>query len=106
MEAFAAPAKLENPYLKVGFHPITCATPLVLAAPMGIYAKYGLKVEEVKTPGWAVIRDRSLSKEYHAAHMLSPMPIAMSLGLGSPAMPFTIPAVENTNGQAITRLET
>jgi nitrate/nitrite transport system substrate-binding protein len=45
MEAFAAPAKLENPYLKVGFNPITCATPLVLAAPMGIYAKYGLKVE-------------------------------------------------------------
>jgi nitrate/nitrite transport system substrate-binding protein len=102
MEAFAAPAKPENPYLKVGFIPITCATPLVLAAPMGIYSKYGLRVEVVKTPGWAVIRDRSLSKEYDAAHMLSPMPIAMTLGLGSPAMPFTMPAVENINGQAIT----
>ncbi len=102
MEAFADTGKPENPYLKVGFIPITCATPLVLAAPMGIYAKYGLKVEVVKTPGWAVIRDRSLSKEYDAAHMLSPMPIAMSLGLGSPAMAFTMPAVENINGQAIT----
>jgi nitrate/nitrite transport system substrate-binding protein len=38
--------------------------------------------------------------------MLSPMPIAMRLGLGSPAMPFTMPAVKNINGQAITRLET
>ena len=48
----------ENPYLRVGFIPITCATPLMLAAPTGIYAKQGLKVELVKTPGWAVIRDR------------------------------------------------
>ena len=102
MEAFAAPAKPENPYLKVGFIPITCATPLVLAAPMGIYSKHGLRVEVVKTPGWPVIRDRSLSKEYDAAHMLSPMPIAMTLGLGTPATPFTMPAVENVNGQAIT----
>jgi nitrate/nitrite transport system substrate-binding protein len=73
-----------------------------MAAPMGIYAKHGLKVEVVKTAGWAVIRDKSLSKEYDAAHMLSPMPLAMTLGLGTPPMAFTMPAVENINGQAIT----
>ena len=102
MEAFAAPSKPENEHLRVGFVPITCATPLVLAAAMGIYAKHGLRVEVVRTPGWATIRDRSLSGEYDAAHMLSPMPLAMTLGLGSAAAPFTMPAVENVNGQAIT----
>jgi nitrate/nitrite transport system substrate-binding protein len=43
-----------------------------------------------------------LNKEYDAAHMLSPMPIAISLGIGSSAIPYTAPAIENINGQAIT----
>jgi nitrate/nitrite transport system substrate-binding protein len=92
----------EKKNLKVGFIPITCATPIIMAHPMGFYAKQGLEVEVVKTAGWAVIRDKTLNKEYDAAHMLSPMPLAISLGLGSTAVPFTVPAIENINGQAIT----
>lgn len=34
--------------------------------------------------------------------MLSPMPLAMTLGAGSQPVPFYMPAVENINGQAIT----
>ena len=34
--------------------------------------------------------------------MLSPMPLAISLGAGSNPLPYTMPAVENINGQAIT----
>jgi nitrate/nitrite transport system substrate-binding protein len=56
----------------------------------------------VKTAGWAVIRDKTLNKEYDAAHMLSPMPLAITLGVGATAVPYTMPAVENINGQAIT----
>ena len=93
---------LEKKDLKVGFIPITCATPIIMAHPMGFYAKQGLNVEVVKTAGWAVIRDKTLNKEYDAAHMLSPMPLAITLGAGSPATPYTMPAVENINGQAIT----
>lgn len=102
-EAFAqGPGKLEKTKLKVGFIPITCATPIIMAHPMGFYAKQGLDVEVVKTAGWAVIRDKTLNKEYDAAHMLSPMPLAITLGAGANAVPFTMPAVENINGQAIT----
>ena len=75
----------EKKDLKVGFIPITCATPIIMAAPLGFYAKHGLNVEVVKTAGWAVIRDKTINKEYDAAHMLAPMPIAISLGLGSQA---------------------
>jgi nitrate/nitrite transport system substrate-binding protein len=101
-EVFAQAATPEKKDLKVGFIPITCATPIIMAHPMGYYAKHGLNVEVVKTAGWAVVRDKTLNKEYDAAHMLSPMPIAITMGAGSNPIPYTMPAVENINGQAIT----
>ena len=101
-EVFAQGAPLEKKDLKVGFIPITCATPIIMAHPMGFYAKHGLNVEVIKTAGWAVIRDKTLNKEYDAAHMLSPMPLAITMGAGSTPTPYTMPAVENINGQAIT----
>jgi nitrate/nitrite transport system substrate-binding protein len=100
-EAFAE-AVPEKKDLKVGFIPITCATPIIMAAPLGFYAKHGLSVEVVKTAGWAVIRDKTINKEYDASHMLAPMPIAISLGLGAQPIPFAVPAIENINGQGIT----
>ncbi|MEW5964831.1 MAG: CmpA/NrtA family ABC transporter substrate-binding protein [Pseudomonadota bacterium] len=102
MEAFADEAKPEKTSLKVGFIPITCATPIIMAHPMGFYKKHGLDVEVIKTAGWAVVRDKTINKEYDAAHMLSPMPLAITLGVGSNPLPYTMPAVENINGQAIT----
>jgi nitrate/nitrite transport system substrate-binding protein len=93
---------LEKKELKVGFVPITCATPIIMAHPLGFYTKYGLKVDVIKTAGWAVARDKSLNKEYDASHMLTPMPLAITLGAGSTATPYLMPAVENINGQAIT----
>ncbi len=100
-EAFAQAGKPEKTDLKVGFIPISCATPIIMAEPMGFYKKQGLNVEVVKTAGWAVIRDKTINKEYDAAHMLAAMPIAISLGLGSTPIPFAVPAIENINGQAI-----
>ena len=101
-ETLADTAVPEKTDLKVGFIPITCATPIIMAEPMGFYKKQGLNVSVVKTAGWAVIRDKTLNKEYDAAHMLAPMPIAISLGVGSNPQPYTVPAIENVNGQAIT----
>jgi nitrate/nitrite transport system substrate-binding protein len=101
-DAFAQSGAIEKKDLKIGFIPITCATPIIMASPMGFYAKHGLNVEAIKTAGWAVIRDKTLNKEYDAAHMLAPMPLAISLGIGSNPVPYTMPAVENINGQAIT----
>jgi len=103
-EAFAqSGGPLEKQKLKVGFIPITCATPIIMAHPMGFYAKQGLDVTVDKAAGWALIRDKAMAGEYDAAHMLSPMPLAITLGAGTAgAVPWTMPAVENVNGQAIT----
>jgi nitrate/nitrite transport system substrate-binding protein len=40
---------IEKRDLKIGFIPITCATPLIMAKPLGFYEKQGLNVEVVKT---------------------------------------------------------
>jgi nitrate/nitrite transport system substrate-binding protein len=93
---------LEKKDLKIGFIPITCATPLIMAHPLGFYRNQGLNVEVVKTAGWALIRDKMINKEYDATHFLSPMPLAISLGLGANATPMNVATIQNTNGQAIT----
>ncbi|MBD9667590.1 nitrate/nitrite transport system substrate-binding protein [Variovorax beijingensis] len=95
-------APLEKTNLKIGFIPITCATPLIMAHPLGFYQKQGLNVEVVKTAGWALIRDKMLNKEYDATHFLSPMPLAISMGAGSNQVAMNVATIQNTNGQAIT----
>jgi nitrate/nitrite transport system substrate-binding protein len=95
-------APLEKKDLKVGFIPITCATPLIMSAPLGFYEKQGLNVSLVKTAGWALIRDKVINKEYDASHLLAPMPLAMSMGVGSGPLPMNVATIQNSNGQAIT----
>jgi nitrate/nitrite transport system substrate-binding protein len=100
--AYERTGELEKRDLKVGFVAITCATPLIMAEPLGYYAGQNLKVQLVKTPGWAAIRDRIIKREHDASHFLSPMPLAMSLGLGHDAYPTSVATIQNNNGQAIT----
>jgi nitrate/nitrite transport system substrate-binding protein len=93
---------LEKNDLKIGFIAITCATPLIMADPLGFYRRQGLRVQLNKTAGWALIRDKMLNKEHDASHFLSPMPLAISQGHGSVAQPMRVATIQNVNGQAIT----
>lgn len=104
LKAFAAdPAgKPEKKDVSIGFIPITCGTPIIMAEPLGFYKKHGLNASVKRAAGWAMIRDWAVNKEVDAAHMLTPMPLAMTLGAGSMPTPMYMPAVENINGQAIT----
>ncbi len=95
-------APLEKKDLKIGFIAITCASPLIMADPLGFYKKEGLNVSLNKTAGWALIRDKMINKEHDASHFLSPMPLAMSMGLGSNQVAMNVASIQNTNGQAIT----
>ncbi len=93
---------LEETNVRIGFIPITCATPIIMSEPLGFYERYGLSAELVKMPSWAAVRDSAIAGELDAYHMLSPMPIAMTLGLGSTTFPIKLASIENVNGQAIT----
>ena len=107
-EDAAAPvdtSNLEKTSLKIGFIPITCATPIIMSEPLGFYSKYGFNAEVVKMPSWGAVRDSAIAGELDAYHMLAPMPIAMTLGLGSASFGVKLASIENINGQAITVAE-
>ncbi|MGP1375267.1 MAG: CmpA/NrtA family ABC transporter substrate-binding protein [Almyronema sp.] len=96
---------LEKTELQIGFIPITCATPIIMSEPLGFYQKYGFNAKVVKMPSWGAVRDSAIAGELDAYHMLAPMPIAMTLGLGSAAFGVKLASIENINGQAITVAE-
>lgn len=94
--------KLEKKQVKIGFMPVTCATPIIMSQPLGFYDKYGLKVELVKMENWAEVRDSAIAGELDAYHMIAAMPLAISLGLGSARFPMKLASIENINGNALT----
>lgn len=96
------PQEVEKPELTIGFIPITCATPLFTASINKFFDKYGLKVKLRKFSGWAEIRDAFISGEIDGAHLLAPLPIALSLGVSGNQIPTKLVAMQNINGQAIT----
>ncbi len=93
---------LEKKELKIGFVPVACATPLLLAEPMGFYALQGLKAVLVKAPGWGLVRDLAIGGQCQASHMLAPMPLALRLGPGPQRDPMRVVSLQGGSGQAIT----
>ena len=95
-------AKPEKTELTIGFIDITCATPLCVADKLGLFRENGLDVELVRTPSWAVISNRLSSGAYEASHVLTPQPLAMTLGIRGAAEPTALSLVQNTNGDSLT----
>ena len=92
---------LEKTKLTVGFVPITCTVPLLLADAMGDYRREGLDISLVRTPSWALVRDKLNSNEFDASHLVLGLPFTMSLGIGSQPVPTFVGEVQNINGNAI-----
>jgi two-component system, oxyanion-binding sensor len=89
--------------LTLGFIPLVDCAPLVVAAEMGFAAAEGLQLDLVRETSWANIRDRVMLGHFQAAHMLGPMPIASTLGVGSPLeVPMVAPFSLGLGGNAIT----
>src|SRR5882762_4797595 len=88
--------------LRVGFVPLCDCAPLVMARELGLFEKYGLRVQLSREVGWATIRDKIIYRELDAAHALAPMVFAASLGLGSIRTACVSGLVLSLNGNAIT----
>ena len=87
--------------LRLGYLPLTDAAPLIIAQELGFAAEEGLALDLVRVGSWAQSRDLLGTGGIDAAHMLVPLPIAQSLGLG-PAYPeFDLLMVLSQGGQAI-----
>lgn len=93
---------LEKPRIDLGFIPLTDCAPLVIAKEKGFFRKHGLEVRLFREVSWANIRDKVFAGVLDGGHMLAPMPIATTLGLGELKKP-TITALSlDLNGNAIT----
>lgn len=85
-----------------GFIPLTDSAALVAAHEMGFAAEEGLELDLRREASWSSIRDRVALGAYPAAHMLSPMAIALSMGLGPVGTRVDAPFVLNLNGNTLT----
>lgn len=84
-----------------GFIPLTDAAPLIIARELGFAASEGLDLTLSPAPSWSRLRDDLAFGLVDAAHMLSPMPVAMTLGLGSVALAVDAAQVMSVCGEMI-----
>lgn len=68
--------------LNCGYVALVDSAPLIIAQELGFAAEEGLALNLVQQPSWSALRDMLALGHLEAAQMLSPMPIAMSLGMG------------------------
>lgn len=88
--------------LRIGFIPLTDAAALIVAVDKGFTANEGLAVDLVREVSWSNVRDKLNIGLFDAAHLLAPVAIASSLGIGHVKVPLLAPIVLNCNGNAIT----
>jgi two-component system, oxyanion-binding sensor len=88
--------------MRVGFLPLVDAALPILARELGFAEEEGLSLDLVRDMSWATVQDRLLYGHSDAAHMVAPLAIATTLGLGRPAVPLSVPFVLGLNGNAIT----
>jgi len=88
--------------LAIGFLPLVDACLPILAHEHGFAEDEGLSLTFVRDVTWATVLDRLLYGHTDAAHMLAPLAIATTLGLGRPAQPLAAPFALGLNGNAIT----
>src|SRR6187402_1524195 len=88
--------------LHIGFIPLVDAAALIVAVDMGFAKDEGLDVTLVREVSWSNVRDKLNIGLFDAAHLLAPVTIASSLGLGHVKVPIVVPFTLNLNGNAIT----
>ncbi len=91
---------LEKSAVRVGYLPITDATPLVLAHGLGYYQEAGL---EAPAPtlfrGWSQVAEAFQARQVDVVHLLMPMAIWLRFGQN---VPLKLTAWNHTGGSALT----
>jgi NitT/TauT family transport system ATP-binding protein/nitrate/nitrite transport system substrate-binding protein len=90
--------------LTLGFVPLNDAAPLVVALERGFFAGEGLEVALSREVSWATVRDKVAAGALDGAHMLAPITLActLGLGLGGDPQPMIAPMALNRGGAAFT----
>ncbi|MCR9125018.1 MAG: ABC transporter substrate-binding protein [Rhodobacteraceae bacterium] len=87
--------------LPTGYMPLVDAAPLIIAQEMGFAEPEGLTLDLIAAPSWSSVRDMLAFGRVDAAHLLSPVPVAMAMGLGGVTTPLSAVSVLSVNGDMI-----
>lgn len=87
--------------LNCGYVPLVDSAPLIVAQELSFASDEGVSLNLLRQPSWAALRDLLALGHLDAAHMLAPMPIAMTLGLSGPAADIDALMVLSVNGTVI-----
>ena len=87
--------------LRLAFVPLLDAAPAIIAREMGFAGEEGIALDLTRAPSWSSVRDMLAFGQVEAAHMLSPVPVAMALGIGGVASPISALMVMSLNGTVI-----
>ena len=88
--------------LQIGFIPLVDASALIVAVDKGFATAEGLDITLTREVSWSNVRDKLNIGRFDAAHLLAPVAIASSLGLGHVKLPIVAPFNLGLNGNAIT----
>lgn len=96
-----SPSRIDGPVLKIGYIPITDATPLLVAFAKGFFEAEGIAAEKpVLIRSWADLSASFLNRTFNLCHLLLPIPIQMRFG--PTKHPVKVVAWNHMNGSAIT----
>ncbi len=101
----AGPDAPEKREVRIGFLPLTDCASVVMAAVKNFDEKYGIKIIPTKEASWASVRDKLVSGELDAAHVLYGLTYGVQLGIGGPKKDMAVLMCINRNGQGITLSE-
>ncbi|KUP90603.1 ABC transporter substrate-binding protein [Tritonibacter horizontis] len=87
--------------LPVAYMPLVDAAPLIVAQEMGFAEAEGIALDLIAAPSWSSVRDMLAFGRVDAAHLLSPVPVAMTMGLGGVATSVSAVMVLSVNGNVI-----
>ena len=93
-----APEKTE---VRVGFIPLTDCAPVAIASALGFDRKYGIRIVPSRQTSWAAVRDRLVTGDLDAAHVLYGLVYGVELGIGGTRHDMAVLMTLNANGQGI-----
>lgn len=100
LRAYEARAQEADAPVRIGYLPITDATPLLVAHGKGFFEAEGLKVEKpVMLRSWAQLLEAFISGQVNVVHLLSPITVWARFGSKAPAK---VVAWNHTGGSGLT----
>jgi len=92
----------QGPIIRLGFVPLSDCAPIAVAQEMGIFERYGLRVQLSRELGWASVRDKIFYGDLDASQAIAGISFALGLGLTGLKCEVAVPLILNLHGNAIT----